>query len=95
MKFLEVIELRSADFHRTDLEPVVHRLIKDVSEKAGEHNITAYCHMTIDTDFRIHLVHESMEAQSQGSPLGLQLAVTLKEYGLVNHSLWAEAGTGK
>ena len=88
MKFLEVIELRSADCHKMDLEPVLHDLVKDVSENAKEHCITVYSHMTIDTDFRIHLLHASMEAQSERSPLGLQIAAVLKEYGLVNHSIW-------
>lgn len=88
MKFLEVIELRSSDCHKTDLAPVLRKLVKDVSEKAADHCITIYSHMTIDTDFRIHLLHGSMEAQSERSPLGLQIAAILKEYGLVNHSIW-------
>ena len=94
MKFLEVIELRSADCLKTDLEPVLHNLIEDVSGKAKEHCITVYGHMTIDTDFRIHLLHGSMEAQCERSALGLQISALLKEYGLVNHSIWTEAGIG-
>ena len=95
MNFLEVIELRSADCHKMDLEPVLHALIEDVSGKAKEHRITVFSHMTIDTDFRIHLLHGSLEAQCERSALGLRIAALLKEYGLVNHSVWTEMATSK
>jgi hypothetical protein len=44
----------------------------------------------IDTDFSIHLFHDSKKVEKSGSPLGLRLASALKEFGLVNHSIWIE-----
>ena len=46
--------------------------------------------LMIDTDFSIHLFHDSKKMERSGSSLGLCLASALKEFGLVNHSIWIE-----
>jgi hypothetical protein len=50
----------------------------------------AYSSVMIDTDFSIHLFHDIMKEESTGSQLCLRIASSLKEYGLVNHSIWVE-----
>ena len=48
-----------------------------------------YCNANIDSDLSIHLLHNSDNANNK-SPLSLQLVSALKEFGLVNHSVWVE-----
>ena len=50
----------------------------------------AYSRMLIESDFSIHILHDSKEAEAGGSRLGLRLVDALKEFGLVNHSIWME-----
>jgi hypothetical protein len=44
----------------------------------------------IESDFSIHLFHDSRQIEVNGSSLGLQLVSSLKAFGLVNHSVWIE-----
>ena len=90
MKWLEIIELRSVGSNRTLLEQQLHRLIKELEKEAKQQAISIYSRVAIDTDFSIHLLHDSKEAEINGSPLGLQLVLVLKEFGLINHSVWVQ-----
>jgi len=90
MEWLEIIELRSAGGNSKLLESQMQKLVNDVYEGAKKNAVRAYCRLMIDTDFSIHLFHDSKKVEKSGSPLGLRLASTLKEFGLVNHSIWIE-----
>ena len=90
MKWLEIIELRSTGKKRTLLELELQNLISDVNQEAKQQAIKVYSRVIVDTDFSIHLYHDSEKIEKSGSPLGLRLASALKEYGLVNHSVWIE-----
>jgi hypothetical protein len=90
MKWLEIIELRSVGSNRGLLESQLQKLINEVDREAKKQAIKAYTRVMIDTDFSIHLFHDSKKAENSGSPLGLRLASALKEFGLVNHSIWVE-----
>ena len=90
MKWLEIIELRSAGGNTKLLESQMQKLVNEVHEKTENHAAKAYCRLMIVTDFSIHLFHDSKEVKKSGSPLGLRLASALKEFGLVNHSIWIE-----
>jgi hypothetical protein len=90
MKWLEIIELRSADGNREQLELMLNNLINETALK-GENQVTVvYKHVMIDNDFSIHLTHDTMKVERSGSQLGLSIASSLKEYGMVNHSIWVE-----
>ncbi len=90
MKWLEIIELRSVESNRELLESQLQKLINEVDKETKKQAIKVYSHTTVETDFRIHLLHDSKEADISGSPLGLHLASALKKFGLVNHSIWIE-----
>ena len=90
MKWLEIIELRSADSNRELMKSQLQSLINEVNQAAKHQRIKVYNHITVETDLRIHLIHDSKMAKASGSPLGLDLASALKEHGLVNHSVWIE-----
>ena len=90
MKWLEIIELRSAGGNNKLLESEMQTLVNEVYERTEQNEARAYCRLLIDTDFSIHLFHDSKEVEKSGSPLGLRLASALKAFGLVNHSVWIE-----
>jgi len=94
MKWLEIIELRSVGSNRTLLESQLQSLINEVNQDAKQQTIKVYSHVAVETDFSIHLYHDSKEADISGSPLGQRLASALKEFGLVNHSVWVERYNG-
>ena len=88
MKWLEIIELRSVDSNREWLESKLQKLIDQVDKEKKKQAIMTYTRVLIDTDFSIHLFHDSNKVENSGSSLGLRLASALKEFGLVNHSIW-------
>ena len=90
MKWLEIIELRSVNRNRELLKSQLPNLINEVDKEAKKQAIKVYSRVIVDTDFRIHLFHNSNKIDNSGSPLGLRLASALKEFGLVNHSIWIE-----
>jgi len=90
MKWLEIIELRSADSNRERLESKLQKLIDQVAEEKKKQRIMAYTRVLIDTDFSIHLFHDSNKVENSGSSLALRLASALKEFGIINHSIWIE-----
>lgn len=90
MKWLEIIELRTADSNRELLESRLRELLNEVDMETKQQTIKAYSHTLICTDFSIHLFHESKTVEHFGSGLGLRLASALREFGLVNHSIWLE-----
>ena len=90
MKWLEIIELRSVESNRELLESQLQKLINEVDRETKKQAIKVYSRVIVDTDFRIHLFHNSNKIDNSGSPLVLRLASALKEFGLVNHSIWVE-----
>jgi len=90
MKWLEVIELRSGSSNQELLESQLLTLIDEVEKAIQQQTIKSYRRVMIDTDFSIHLFHDSTKVENKGSQLGLRLASALKEFGLVNHSIWFE-----
>jgi len=75
------------------LESQLQKLINEVKRETKKQAIMVYSRVLIDTDFRIHLFHDSTKVENSGSPLGLRLASALKEFGIVNHSIWIEMQT--
>ena len=90
MKWLEIIELRSAESNRELLESQLQKLINEVDKETKKQAIKTYSRVMIDTDFSILLFHDSIEVEKNGSQLGLHLSSALKVFGLVNHSIWNE-----
>ena len=90
MKWVEIIELRAVENNQELLESQLQQLIHQVDKEANTPAIKTYHRVMLDTDVSIHLVHDSTTVERNGSPLGLRLASSLKEFGLVNHSLWVE-----
>ena len=90
MKWIEIIELRSAGNTRKQLEAHLQEFIEQVEKIKEKLTVKLYIRMMIDTDVSIHLFHDSSKVENRGSSLGIRLVSTLKSYGLVNHTIWIE-----
>ncbi len=90
MKWLEIIELRSVDSNRILVEQELKNIIEELKKETKQQMLKVFSRVAVDSDFSIHIIHDSKEADTNGSPLGLRLASTLKEFGLINHSVWVE-----
>lgn len=88
MKWLEVIKLRLAGGGESLLEELL-RLIPEIGQ-SGLVEMKTYRHAALETDFSLHLHWESKNPDQNGSTLGLRLAQALKEFGLIDHSIWIE-----
>jgi hypothetical protein len=88
MKWLEVIKLRSAGKDSRLLEELL--LSVEKFDQSGLVEMKTFHHAALDSDWSIHLHWESEFPEENGSSLGLRLAKTLKEFGLVDHSIWIE-----
>jgi rhamnogalacturonyl hydrolase YesR len=90
MKWIEIIELRSTGNTRKQLERHLQEFIDQMEKKSEKHTVKLYTSMMTDTDFSIHLFHDSSKVKNRGSSLGIRLVSALKFYGLVNHTIWIE-----
>jgi len=88
MKWIEIIRLRSAGKAPETLNALFSAFTKNVLPGLTETRICR--HVLWETDWSLHLEWESEKAEKNGSALGLHLAQALKEFGLVDHSIWIE-----
>jgi len=88
MKWLEVIKLRSA---RKDPE-LLKELLASIDEfsQSGLVEMKTYHHTALETDLSVHLHWQSEKLEQNGSTIGLHLAQALREFGLIDHSIWVE-----
>jgi hypothetical protein len=93
MSWVEIITVRTVG--SAERKKALEVLEQMEAPKVAEEplNIRIYLNTVLETDFSIH-IHWSAETMHQcKSPLGLQLAQTLKDVGLTNHTVWVE-GSG-
>ena len=96
MKWVEIISLRCPA--NVDIR-FVDGLLKEVSESDSPTDspnhlveVRAYRHSVVETDLSIHIHWESENKETpRKSALGLRFASALRNLGLLNHSVWAEA----
>jgi hypothetical protein len=62
----------------------------DKFSQNGLVEIKTFRHAVLETDWSVHLLWESERPEQNGSSLGLRLAQALKEFGLIDHSIWVE-----
>jgi len=80
--------LRAADSNRDMITSKLKQLIRTIGNNGRSPKIITYSRAPIDTDYSIHIIHDSDKVEGQGSPLGFQPATALKAFGLANHSVW-------
>lgn len=88
MKWLEIIKLRSTGIEKSLLEEFLRSSMLDQSgELIG---IKTYRHAALENDLSVHLYWDSEKPKHEGSVLGLHLIQALKEFGMVDYSIWIE-----
>jgi hypothetical protein len=90
MKWLEIIELRSVGTRNELEESKLKYIINELSKSIKQVSVKIFNHAALESDYSIHLYHNSNHIEKSGSSLGLHLASELKNYAMVNHSIWAE-----
>jgi len=90
IKLLEIIELRAVRVDRNLLDDQLKSLVGDLIKSEEIQNVKIYNRLRVESDFSIHLLRNYEKEDINGSPLGLRLTSELKEFGLVNHSVWIE-----
>ncbi len=93
VKWLEVVKLRSAGYDSELLKELLVSFEKFNQPAFVE--IKTYHHAALETDLSVHLHWESGRLEQNGSALGLRLAQSLKEFGLIDHSVWIEKEKGE
>ena len=90
MAWLEIIEIRAMGNNRELLKLQLQDLIDDLSMETGLNSVKIYKHVMLETDFSIHLFHDSDKKDSNCSTICSQLIPAIKEFGFVNHTVWIE-----
>jgi hypothetical protein len=90
MAWLEIIEIRAVGSNRELLSSQLQDLINDVIKETDLQDCRIYRHVMLETDFSIHIFHNSDEAGTSCSSVCTRLVSSLKDFGLVNHTSWVE-----
>ena len=88
---LEIIDLRSGSVKSKELAAELEQLVHSLAQNSDSEKIKIYTHLHYSTDFSLHLFYKIADKDHLNNQLGLRLASSLKEYGLVNHSIWIES----
>lgn len=88
MRILEIIHLRSVQRRPEEIRRAIQDALTELDD--SEPVARCYCHVKLVGDLSVHLSHETTAQVQRVSHLGLRLAAALKEYGLVEHSVWFE-----
>ena len=88
MKTLEIIHLRLAG---DSPQTLVEAIRKSVGSDADLMETRIYRHTRLETDLAVHLHREVGMGRACVSDVGIRLAALLREYGMVERSVWVEA----
>jgi len=92
MKWIEMIKVRTAGQVQESLKVLLSGLLKNGPSGLAEARL--YRHASWETDWTLQLYWDSTQFEENGTALGLCLAQTLTEFGLVDHSIWIEESWG-
>jgi hypothetical protein len=88
LKWLEIIDLRANTSNRGHVLSELTRMIKEFESPANKPRFCLYRHAYIETDFSIHLIHDSESISVRGGPIGHHVASVLKEFGIIHRTIW-------
>jgi len=88
VKCVEIISLRTAGGTESVVTPDFLFSLVVRAEAEGLLAVRIFSRVNLHTDFSLHLEWQFKKLPSGASPLGLHLAQILKDYGLINHTLW-------
>jgi hypothetical protein len=88
MNTLEIIHLRLAGSDPRALVDMIHQ---SVGSGVASLEVRIYRHAKLETDLAVHLHRKATEWDGRASDVGTRLTALLREYGIVEHSVWVEA----
>ena len=89
MTRLEIIELRTV-LKNNALEAYLAQWLAEAAAGEKKHKIRIYRHAELENDYSIHFQYDPRTADNELAVLAQRLASVLKEFGLVNHTIWIE-----
>jgi hypothetical protein len=90
MRWIDIITLRSSATSLESLDNEVLLSIINNKRKKSLKSSKIYRRHAMDSDLSIHLFWDSANVEQKANPLSQHLILFLKQYGLVNHSIWVE-----
>ena len=98
MRWMETIKVQSATGKEHTAEHALTLVARDVQVNPGGQGLreaVVSSHATVYGFFALRLFWDTDDPKPSGSTLGISLAQSLKAFGLVDHSVWIEAGSNE
>ncbi len=89
MNFLETIQIRTAKTNQKLLNEFLSTWFVQVNENEIIEKVKIYKRINLETDYSIQ-IELNGKAKNEEYHLGEGLASALKEFGIVNYSVWVE-----
>jgi hypothetical protein len=88
--WVEIINLRAAGGTESVVTAGFLFSLVEGAEAKGLLAVKILTRPVVPTDFSLHLEWEVKRLPSGGSPLGMRFTGILRDYGLINHTVWKE-----
>ena len=90
MNALEILHLRMAG---DSPETLVDEIRQSVDSQPDVVDVRIYRHTKLETDLVVHLHRAMTQTGDRACECGERLASMLRAFGMVEHSVWVEAGS--
>lgn len=89
MSYLEIIQIRTAKTNQKLLSEFLFTWFTQVNESEKKGKVKIYKQINLETDYSVHIEFNG-KIKNNANLLGENLAAALKEFGIVNYSVWVE-----
>lgn len=90
MQSIEIIEIRLSQNLNKVLEKEIGNVIDETMENEPGSIIKLFTRMQLKSDYMLMIYHTETFINHKGSDLGQRLKVALKDFGMINHTVWDE-----
>ncbi len=88
IKHKEIILIRVFGSNLETIKKEVNEKLQEFSAAEKQIKIELYRNMSLPTDLSVHIDYYDTQKRKASSVIGQLLAEALKEFGLINHSVW-------
>lgn len=93
MEWIEIIRLRMHQDKDRQVKIFLKAVFAELLEVPGLEKVDFYRNGSVPTDMGLHLSWRGPSAETHGSQLGVNISENLKDFGLLDHSIWVKEGT--